>query len=150
MVLAIVLAALFLLFYATRRHIGPAHLAMIAGISVFSTFGVDFTNFIHENLFPGVGTDLIGTIVYLLLVAVFPILLYLRSAAGGFFGLLRIAESAIFAAIMTSLISTQLAYFFPFDSLAVEISGYIDSIKSIIVLIGVIAAYIDLLFYRDK
>lgn len=148
MVIIITLVALFVLFFFVRHHTGPAHLAMIAGLSVYEMFGNQFADWIHK-LATNVPLDLIQTGVYVALILVFPLVLYLRSSHGGMFGILRIAEAALFSALLTSLLSATIAKFVPFDALATQISSFITSIEGTIVLIGIASAYFDILMYHD-
>lgn len=148
MVIIAVLVGLFALFFFIRHHSGPAHLAMIAGLSVYEMFGVQFTEWLHKAA-SGIPLELAQTIIYLALILVFPLLLYLRSHRGGLFGILRIAEAAIFACIMTALLSATIAKFLPFDSLSGQISNFISSIEGPLVLVGVIAAYLDIMLYHE-
>jgi len=149
MVIIAVLVGLFILFFFVRHHTGPAHLAMIAGLSVYSTFGTQFTDWLHQ--FAGqIPLDLSQAILYLLLILVFPLILYLRSHRGGIRGILRIAEAVVFAAIMTALLSSTIAKFVPFDTISTNISQFISSIEGPLVLVGVISAYLDLLIFRNK
>lgn len=150
MAFIVVLAALALLFYLVRKHTGPAHLAVIAGVSVNNTFGLQFSEFLHNNVFTTIELDFIVNCVSILLILAFPMLLYLKSSRGGLFGILRIVEAAIFAAIVASLIAGPLAYFFSFDNLSTEIYSFIKSIEGPIILVGVISAYVDILTYRDR
>ncbi len=147
MVIIIALAVLVFIFFFLRKHTGPAHLAMIAGLSVFELFGLGLVQWLHGlDFLRAAPESLLKNSVYLALIVAFPIILYLRSGRGGFGGIFRFIEALIFAAVMVSLISEPLAYFFPFDSLATQISNFIQTIKGPIVAVGVIAAYVDLLF----
>ncbi|MBO7720351.1 hypothetical protein J6S35_01790 [Candidatus Saccharibacteria bacterium] len=148
MILIGLLVALFVLFFFIRHHTGPAHLAMIAGLSVYNMFGVNFAEWIGKVIdkFP---LEVIQSGVFVALILVFPILLYLRSSRGGLFGILRIAEAAIFATLLTALLSTTISQYIGFDSLAVQISNFIKSIEGPLVLVGVLSAYFDLLMYHD-
>lgn len=149
MVIIITLVALFVLFFFIRHHTGPAHLAVLAGLSVYEMFGVQFAEWLHK-LASGITLDLAQTCIYVALILVFPLLLYLRSSRGGVFGILRIIEAALFSIILTSLLSATLAKFFPFDSLATQISSFISSIEGTVVLVGIIAAYLDIMIYHKK
>lgn len=148
MVIIALLVVLFLIFFFVRHHTGPAHLAMIAGLSVYEMFGTQFAEWIHK-LIGGAPIDLIQTCVYVALVLAFPILLYLRSSRGGMFGILRVAEAALFAVLMTSLLSATVAKYVTFDTLATQVSGFISSIEGPIVLVGVISAYLDIVLYHE-
>lgn len=147
MIILITLVALFVLFFFVRHHTGPAHLAMIAGLSVYELFGVQFSEWIH-SFATGMPLDLIKTIVYVALILVFPLILYLRSSRGGMSGILRIAEAALFSALLTSLLSATLAKYISFDGLATQISSFISSIEGTIVLVGIASAYFDILLYH--
>lgn len=147
MIILITLVALFVLFFFVRHHTGPAHLAMIAGLSVYELFGVQFSEWIH-SFATGMPLDLIKTIVYAALILVFPLILYLRSSRGGMSGILRIAEAALFSALLTSLLSATLAKFVSFDGLATQLSSFISSIEGTIVLVGIASAYFDILLYH--
>ncbi|MBQ3309502.1 hypothetical protein IJG78_02395 [Candidatus Saccharibacteria bacterium] len=148
MVIIATLIVLFLIFFFVRHHSGPAHLAMIAGLSVYTMFGGNFTEWIHR-LFTQVPVEIIDSGVYVALVALFPILLYVRSSCGGMFGILRVAEAALFSVLMTSLLSATIAKYVTFDSLATQISTFITSIEGSIVLVGIISAYIDIMLYHE-
>lgn len=147
MIILITLVALFVLFFFVRHHTGPAHLAMIAGLSVYELFGVQFSEWIH-SFATGMPLDLIKAIVYVALILVFPLILYLRSSRGGMSGILRIAEAALFSALLTSLLSATLAKYISFDGLATQISSFISSIEGTIVLVGIASAYFDILLYH--
>ncbi len=148
MVILILLVALFIVFFMIRHRIGPAHLAVIAGISVYEMFGGTFTDFLHK-LFDNVPTDTIQTGVYVALIALFPLLLYLRSPHGGMIGIIRFAESAVFAALLTSLLAPTVSQFFAFDTIATTITDFISLHEPIIILAGIISAYLDILLYHD-
>lgn len=148
MTIIIALVAFTLIFFVIRKHLGPAHLAMLAGLSVYEMFGVDCTNWLSSQL--NTSTELMGHALYLVLVAVFPLILYLHSARGGLHGILRIAESVMMAILLTALISEPLAYFFPFDDLAHQISDFVISIEGPILVAGIVTAYLDILFLRNR
>ena len=61
----------------------------------------------------------------------------------------RIAEAAVFACIMTALLSATIAKYLPFDSLSGQISSFISSIEGPLVLVGVIASYLDIMLYHE-
>ena len=148
MVILVTLAALFALFYFTHKHSGPAHLAVIAGLAVYESFGGQFSE-VAQRLASGTDPTLVQNLVYVALVAVFPLLLYLRSGRGGLGGVVHFAEAAIFAAVLTSLLSPIIAQYCAFDTLAVNITDFIMAYEGPIVLVGVIAAYVDILIYHD-
>ena len=148
MVIIATLIVLFIIFFFIRHHIGPAHLAMIAGLSVYEMFGTNFADWVHK-LLENVPLEYIQSGVYVALVLVFPLILYIHSSRGGLYGLLRIAEAGIFAAILTALLSATLAKYLPFDALATQISTFISSIKGPLVLVGVLSAYLDIMLYHN-
>jgi hypothetical protein len=139
----------FALFFLVRKHAGPAHLAMIAGLSVNTLFGPQLLDLV-AHFFPEAHLATVAQAVYLTLILFFPLLLYLRSARGGLSGLLRLIESAIFAALLTALISDSLAQFFEFDVIARQIADFIKSIEGYIVLAGIVSAYLDILLYHKS
>lgn len=148
MVIAITLVLLFLLFFFFRRHIGPTHLAVVAGFCIYQTAATDLAKLIHVVI-PNMPVGLLQNILCLVLVLGFPILLYFRSYKGGLFGILRVVEALVLAGFITSLIAGPLVFFFNFDQLSIDIFNFIKSFETPILIIGVVAAYIDILFYRD-
>ena len=144
------MAALLLLFIAVRHNVGVPFLAMIAGVAVYEAWGASFANFISEWI-PGVSVVWIQYALYGALVLVFPLILYLRAGKSGLFGILRIAESVVFAAVLTILVAEPLANIFSFDNLAYEISSFLFNIRGIAMIVGIIAAYVDVfLFHSGK
>ncbi|MBR5408430.1 hypothetical protein IK112_00585 [Candidatus Saccharibacteria bacterium] len=148
MVIIATLIILFLIFFFVRHHTGPAHLAMIAGLSVYQMFGTNFSDWLHK-LFDQIPLDIIQTGVYIALILLFPLLLYFRSSRGGMFGILRIAEAALFSVLLTFLLSATIAKYITFDGLATQISSFISSIEGSVVLVGIIAAYLDIMLYHE-
>lgn len=147
MAIVITLILLVVLFYALGKHIGPAHLAVIAGISINAAFNEIIVSVVRKLV--DLPADVLGQCVYVLLVFVLPLVLYLHSSKGGLFGILRIVESVVFAAFLVSLMSGPLSFFFQFDSLSAQIFGVIEKFKNPILLVGIISAYVDVIFYRD-
>ena len=150
MILAVVLAALLLLFVIVRHNVGVPFLAMIAGIAVYESWGASFANVLSEWI-PGSSIVWIQYALYGLLVLVFPLLLYLRAGKSGLFGVLRIAESAVFAVVLTIMLADPLASIFSFDNLAYDISSFLEGIRGIAMIIGISTAYVDVfLFHSGK
>ena len=149
MILIALLVGLFVLFFFIRHHSGPAHLAMIAGLSVYSMFGVNFADWIHK-LLSGFPLEVIQSAIYVALILIFPLLLYLRSSRGGMSGILRIAEAAVFAILLTALLSSTVAKYLSFDAISVQVSNFITSIEGPLVLVGVLTAYFDIMMYHDR
>ena len=148
MILIAVLVALFIVFFFIRHHFGPALLAVIAGLSVYDMFGVNFADWIHKML-DQVPLDIIQSGVFVALILVFPLILYIHSSKGGLFGILRIAEAAVFATLLTAFLSATISKYISFDTIAVQISNFILSIKGPLVLVGVLAAYFDVMMYHS-
>ncbi len=146
MAVIVALAIFIFIFYFIRKHSGPMHLATIAGVAVFNSFGPIFLMWI-KGIWPDASEELINHIIYLALVLVFPFLLYFHSNHGGSSGLLRILEAVVSAAIMVSMIAGPLGYFFSFDDLSVNICNFISTIEGPVVLGATIAAYLDILLY---
>ncbi len=147
MILAVVLAALLLCFLLFRRHVGVPFLAMIAGISVYSMYGEKFAHVIGDWV-PNIGADLAQHILYIVFVALFPLILYFRAGKSGLFGVLRIVEACIFALLITMQISGPLASIFSFDTLARELADWIQGVHSYLMIGGIIFAYVDTFLYR--
>lgn len=148
MILAVFLAALLLLFVLVRHNVGVPFLAMIAGVAVYETWGAGFANHLSEWI-PGTSAMWIDYGIFAALVIGFPLILYLRAGKSGLFGILRIAVSCVFAAVLTIMVSDRLASIFTFDNLAYEISGFLYSIRGIAMIVGIIAAYVDVFLFHS-
>lgn len=148
MAIIVVLAVFTLIFWLIRRQAGTAFLATIAGVTIYTNFGADFVNFL-KKIFEQAPVDLLQSLVYLALVLVMPMVLYFHSREGGLFGLLRIAESVIFAALMTSLVAEYVALFFTFDELSIELVKLIAGIKGWVIMAGSLTAYLEILLTRE-
>jgi hypothetical protein len=149
MIVISALVILFAIFFLVRKHAGPAHLAVIAGLSVYGLFGPQFTSFI-AHVAPSVSIDTVDQALYLALVLFSPLILYFRSEHGGLSGLLRFVEAGIFALLLTALISEPLSQFFEFDVIAREIATAIAGVEGYVVLAGIAAAYLDILLYHKS
>lgn len=151
MIIAILLVVLFALFFLVRKHTGPATLAMIAGLSVYQTFGAQFLEMAQKVAGDKLPESYLQAGICILFVMVFPILLYFRSRHGGLFGILRILEAAVLSAIMTLLVAPVLTNFdfLSFDTLSHQIVDFIKNYEGIIVLVGIATAYFDVLMYRE-
>lgn len=151
MIIIALLAVLFALFFLIKKHTGPAMLAVIAGYSVYQTFGGQFLELAKHFAPESIPEAYIQAGICGLFVAVFPIILYLRSYHGGLFGILRIAEAAVMACIMTMLLAPVLTKldFLSFDALSQQIVDFIKNYEGIIMLAGIGSAYFDILMYRE-
>jgi len=149
MVIIFALILLFSAFYFLKKHVGPAHLAVIAGISVYESFGKNIVDGIH-HIAKSAPTNLLEVLVFLVIVVGLPMLLYLRSSRGGIFGVLRIVEAGIFSALLVSLCSWCIAFFIPLDNLGQNILSFIEAYRGIIMVSGIAFAYFDILMYRDE
>lgn len=147
MIVLCALIVLFAIFFFGRKHAGPAYLAVIAGLAVYQLFGPNLVNIV-TSIAPSAHATTVEQILYLILIIFFPLLLYFRSDRGGLHGLLRLLEAGIFAILVTALISDPLASLFGFDAMAREIANFVADIQGYVVLVGIAAAYIDILFYR--
>lgn len=145
----ITLIALTLIFFIIRKHTGPAHLAMIAGLSVYELFATDATDWLVRTM-PELNPDFVSAVLYIALVAACPLILYFRSNKGGLTGLLRLLEALLFAGLMTALISAELAHFVSFDVLSQQIANFLKEIEGTIVLVGVATAYLDILCFHRR
>jgi hypothetical protein len=149
MVIAVVLIALFILFYLLKKHIGPTLLAIIAGSAIFEMFGKDISEMICK-LINNAPYSIVASCVYVVLVFVLPLILYIRSGHGGLYGLLRVFEALSISALLALLCSSQIATAFPVDELSTNILTGIADAKNFILAGGVAIAYFDILFYHDS
>ncbi|MBP5634014.1 hypothetical protein J6X13_03730 [Candidatus Saccharibacteria bacterium] len=150
MILAIVLAALLLLFILVRHNVGVPFLAMIAGYAVYQAWGLEAARVLADWI-PGLQVQVMEYLIYGALVLGFPLLLYMRSGKSGLFGALRILESVVFAIVLVILISEPLSSIFAFDTLAYNISVWLDQIRGIAMIVGISFAYVDVfLFHSGK
>lgn len=147
MIIIVTLALLLLIFFCIRKHPGAALLAMIAGLATYEIFGINFAAQIH-GLVPSWDLAVIERIIYLAFILAFPLLLYFRSDRGGFRGLFRLFESAVFAIILTALIAEPLSEIFAFDSLSRDIANWVITVKGYVIVSGIIGAYLDILLYH--
>ncbi|MBQ3325538.1 hypothetical protein IJG79_00065 [Candidatus Saccharibacteria bacterium] len=147
MVIIAILIALFVLFFFVRHHVGLALLAIIAGVSVYEMFGHDFVNWVHGFL-SQVPVDIIGSVIYALLIFVLPILLFMRSSHGGLHGLFHIAEAAVVATLLTVLLMPIVTKYCGFDTVSSGLAKTVEPVRGIIVLVGVGLAYFDILLSR--
>ncbi|MBR6168582.1 hypothetical protein IKQ74_01395 [Candidatus Saccharibacteria bacterium] len=148
MVLIVVFAALLLCFLLVRHHVGVPFLAMIAGITIYEHFGANFANAI-SNIILTIPANVADAGLYILFVAFVPILLYFRAGRSGLFGAMRAVESIIFAAMLTILLATPLVSLFSFDTLSADIANYIADAKVVILVVGILFAYVDTFLYRS-
>ena len=148
MVLVVLLAALLLLFLMVRNHVGVPFLAMIAGLAVYQTVGMQFAEFLG-SLSGRLDPWWVSRIMQILFVAVIPIILYFRVGKTGLFGTLRIAESVIFAVLLTMLVAGPLSDMMSFDNLSRDLANWIESVKGLVMIAGIILAYVDAFFYRS-
>ena len=147
MVIGIVMALLFAAFFVVRKHIGPGILAVIAGVAVDAAFSPMLVDFFHSINF-GLPDGKLKALISLVLIVGFPMILYFKSSRGGMFGILRIAEALVMAALITALLAPAISEWFAFDDLSRNILAWINSVRGIIMMSGVGLAYLDILFYR--
>jgi hypothetical protein len=148
MVIIVTLALLLLIFFLLRKNSGPAILAIIAGLATYEMFGLGFAAQIHS------WTDwdqwVIEKVLYFSFVLFLPLLLYARSSRGGLHGILRLAQTIVFALFLTALLAQPLAEIFDFDDIATDIANWIASVQGFVIVAGLIGAYLDILFYRAE
>ena len=148
MVLVVLLAALLLLFLMVRNHVGVPFLAMIAGLAIAQTVGGQFAAFL-SSLSSKLDPWWVERCLYILFVAVVPLVLYFRVGKTGLFGALRIAESIVFAVLLTMLLANPLAEMLSFDNLSRDLANWIEGVKGLVMVGGIILAYVDSFFYRS-
>ena len=150
MILAVVLAALLLLFILVRHNVGVPFLAMIAGYAVYQAWGLEAARALSDWL-PGAQIHIIDYAIHFALVLGFPLLLYMRAGKSGLFGAVRIIESVVFAIVLVILIADPLSSIFAFDNLAYEITAWLANIRGIAMIVGISFAYVDaFLFHSGK
>ncbi len=149
MVIIIILALLFILFFILRKHAGPAQLAVIAGVCAYDFIGKTIVHGI-SNVFHSAPKNLLEIIVFLIIVLILPLLLYIRSGHDRIYGVLRILEALTFSVLLTTVCSWCIAYFIPLDGLSKNIVASVSSFKGIIVIVGIVFAYFDIMFCKDK
>ena len=149
MILAVVLAALLLLFLLVRHHVGVPFLAMVAGVAVYEAFGLQFASAIHQWI-PAIDEWWAQLGLYVFFVFVMPIVLYIRAGKSGLFGALRVIEAIVFALLLTVLVADPLASLFSFDNTARDVANWIEGIRGILMVIGVIFAYVDVMLFRSS
>lgn len=147
MVLAGILAVLVVAFVLIRHHVGIPFIAMIAGVAVYEAFGETFAGWISQWI-PAIDFWWSSRIIYILFVAIAPLILYLRTGKSGLFGIMRIIESIVFALLLVVLIAGPVSDFVAFDALAHEITGWISGVRTPLMIIGVIMAYVDIFFFH--
>lgn len=148
MVILFVLILFFAIFFAIRKHMGPAVLASIAGVAVAEAFSPQILQLLHNINF-GLPDGKSKALIYLVFVIGFPMILYLKSSRGGMFGILRIAEALLLSALITSLLAGSIAEWFSFDDMSRQILSFINSNLGIIMMVGIGTAYLDIVFYRS-
>ncbi|MDR2063401.1 MAG: hypothetical protein LBQ02_01230 [Candidatus Nomurabacteria bacterium] len=146
MFIIIALVALFGLLALCHRHSGPAHLAAIAGVEVYRSFGGWLNDTVLSSLDDPV-REVIVNAIYLLLIFAFPMLLYFRSHPKTH-GAMHIVESAIFAILLVSLVAPALTTWVSYDDLSKNIINIIDHNIQYIIIAGIITAYLDILVYK--
>src|SRR5574344_940924 len=147
MVILIFLIGLFLIFFLLKKHIGPALLAVIAGVSVYTLVINDLIKVLGPVI--PLGTEVLQNIIYLIFVLGFPVVLYITSAHTGLFGVIRIVQAGVLAAILTLLCASKLAFFFSFDTTSVSIVSAIANYQGWIMIAGIAIAYVDILLSRS-
>ena len=126
---------------------GVPFIAMIAGLAIYSSFGMVFAEFLNR-LIPVLDLGLLQNILYLVFVALIPLVLYFRMGHSCLFGAIRIIGSIIFALMITVLVSGIVSAYLSFDTLTSQIVGWIGGIRDILMVIGVIFAYVEIFVSR--
>lgn len=147
MVIVITLIATFLIVFVIRKHTGVMHLAMLAGLGIYSMFHETIIDIISQAA-GDIDAKLVSMIIYSILVVGFPLLLFLKSSRGGVSGILRLAEAAMTAIVVAVLLAEPLSFFFSFDSIATEMHDFIVQIEPPVLLASIVIAYLDILLSR--
>ena len=120
---------------------------MIAGLAIYSSFGMVFAEFLNR-LIPVLDLGLLQNILYLVFVALIPLVLYFRMGHSCLLGAVRIIGSIIFALMITVLVSGIVSTYLSFDTLTGQIVGWISGIRDILMVVGVIFAYVEIFVSR--
>ena len=147
MVIIITLIATFLTVFIIRKHTGVMHLAMLAGLSIYAMFHETIAGFVPQ-ITGDIDPQLINMIIYAILVIGFPLLLFFKSSRGGVSGILRLAEAAMTAIVVATLLTEPLSFFFSFDPLANQLHDLIFQIEPPVLLASIVVAYLDILLSR--
>ena len=132
-----------------RHHVGVPFLAMVAGVALYDAFGATFAQTINQWI-PAADVWWTEKALFALFVAVMPLIIYFRVGRSGLFGIMRIIESTIFAFMLTVLISGVVSSYFPLDHYSVRILDWINGVKGVLMMAGVLMAYVDVFFYRSS
>lgn len=132
-----------------RHHVGVPFLAMIAGVAVYEAFGAQFAETICTWI-PALDLWWVQRGLYAIFVALIPLLIYFRVGRSGIFGALRIVESVFFALLLTILLANPLADICGFDNTSRDLANWIEGIRGVVMMVGVILAYVDVFFYRSS
>ena len=148
MVLAIVMGSLFLLLFISKRRLGVAALALVAGSvmanlwshsisQLITRLGVTFTTFPLEGLV---------TVVLVVL----PVILILPSAQSYHSKLLRMAAALLFAALGASLLLPQFEASVIISGSGKTLYDILSQNRSSIITAGIVVALVDLFLTRAK
>jgi len=119
-------------------------LAVIAGGYVHQTFGDWLTETVMKNV-DGLAQDIVSSVIFLILVAGVPLLLYFKSKSGRV-GLIHLVQIVIFAAVLVLLAAPVAGQWVTFDALTQEIVGWVNANIQFVVIAGVVSAYYDIFF----
>lgn len=148
MILIAVFAALFLLVFAFKKHTGTAILAAAAGGLANNILNSWITDRL-STILSGIPAELIGNIVCLVFVLVLPLVLLSRSSKGTS-RVMRWVESIAFATLIISLLAGPIKYIFMLDSLSTSILGYFVEYAGVLLIVGLVVGYADVLIYKSS
>ena len=147
MVLITIAVVLFVVFYASRRHVGAPVLAVIAGGLANELVNGKLTSLI-TGILEGVPAKYISGFICLLLVLVLPVAMYFR-AESGLFGMTRIVQAITLSVVILVVLAETIANVFALDSMSIVVLDVIGVFSQVVVLAGLAVAYWDVLRYKS-
>ena len=145
MIIIIALIVLFVIFFILKKHVGPAILASLAGVTVYnSTYG--FYPFLQNII--KIPSSTIANIMFLILVLVFPLVIYIFSSKNWSPMIIRIPTSIIAAVVIVSFCTGLVDFYSMTDAIGKNIINFITSYCGFINIAGIALAYFDTIIYR--
>ena len=149
MVILIIEIILFLIFYLTKRHLGPSILATLAGTITNNLFNTDITNFI-SNLLPNIPRNYIEFTVLAFFIFLLPLSLYFKQSHSGSSTIFHIIRCFCYATVIFLILAPQLQLFLPLDKISADFLHFISPFNRFVLLTSIIFGYLDILFSQRE
>lgn len=146
LVLAVLLVALFVLSYLTKRRFGVLGLALCAGSLLSTSWTSTLTPWVESQGISVVSPPLSAVVSTLLILG--PALLLLFSGPTYSSQLQRIAGAVAFALLSFVFLLQPIGIAFVFDESTSQIYSMIQQSSNLIIVIGILAALGDILITR--